>query len=218
MLIAAEVDCFDRNGYCAARRNGADGCMICVMVRGVRIALDFTAPALLALLSLMLPPEALLRTVLACLLHESAHLLMIALTGQKPALLRISAAGLRLELRAPALCPTGALVKILCAGPAVNLLAAAGFFLLGAPESTAANLSLALFNLLPFRSTDGGSLVDTLTEKLICRRPELPGRLRRGLALMTAALLACGLFAGTFRSPSLWGMLVFLVCDELLNT
>ena len=191
--------------------------MVCFVFFGLRLSLDFTAPALLAFLSMYLPPAALARTAAACLLHESAHLLMIALTGQKPALLRISAAGLRLELHAPALCPTGALVKILCAGPAVNLLAAAGFFLLGAPESTAANLSLALFNLLPFRSTDGGSLLDALTEKLICSRPELPGRLRRCLALMTAALLACGLCAGTFRSPSLWGMLVFLVCDELLN-
>ena len=192
--------------------------MICVTVCGLRLAVDFTAPALLALLSLMLPPEALLRTVLACLLHESAHLLMIALTGQKPALLRISAAGLRLEMQAPALCPTGSLALILCAGPAANLLAAGCFLLHGAPESAAANLSLALFNLLPFRSTDGGSLLDALTEhRFIRSQPELPGHLRQSLALLTAVLLACGLCTGTLRSPSLWGMLVFLVCDELLN-
>ena len=50
--------------------------------------MDFTAPALLGMLSLMLPREALLRTLTACLLHECAHLLAAAATGQKPRLLR----------------------------------------------------------------------------------------------------------------------------------
>ena len=139
--------------------------MVCFTVCGLKLAVDFTAPAMLALLSLMLPQEALLRTLAAALLHESAHLLVIALTGQKPERLRISAAGLCLHIQAAALCPARSFVLILCAGPAANLLAAAGLALCGFPESAAANLSLAVFNLLPFRCTDGGSLLHTLAER-----------------------------------------------------
>ena len=161
---------------------------------------------------MILPPDALLRTLAACLLHESAHLLMIALTGRKPSLLRVSAAGLCLEMQAPALCPAGSLIRILCAGPAANLLAAALFYLLGFPESAAANLSPALFNLLPFGCTDGGSLLYTLAEqRLIGSRPELPAKILQGVSLLTAAGMAGMLGAARIRNPLLWGMLGFLV-------
>ncbi len=157
---------------------------------------------MLALLSLLLPPEALLRTLAAALLHESAHLLTIALTGQKPELLRVSAAGLCLNLRAPALCPTGRFAAILCAGPAANLLAAAGLYCCGFPESAAANLSLAVFNLLPLSCTDGGSLLYTLAEqRLIGSRPELPAKILRAVSLATAAVLVTVLLLTLCRLP-----------------
>ena len=173
--------------------------MVCFTVCGLRLAVDFTAPAMLALLSMLLPPEALLWTLAAALLHESAHLLAIALTGQKPALLRVSAAGLCLRIEAPALCPVRSLAAILCAGCAANLLAAAGLFLCGFPESAAANLSLAVFNLLPLSCTDGGSLLYTLAEqKLIGSRPELPARILRAVSLITAAVLCLLILAAVF--------------------
>ena len=185
--------------------------MVCFTVCGLRLAVDFTAPALLALLSLMLPPDAFFRTLAACLLHECAHLLTIALTGQKPKLLRFSAIGMQLEMQAPALCPTGRLVLILCAGPAANLLAAAIFSICGFPESAAANLSPALFNLLPVCGTDGGSLLYTLAEhRYIRSRPELPARILRAASLLTAAALAVLLLSARNRNPLLWGMLGYL--------
>ena len=190
--------------------------MVCFTVFGLTLAVDFTAPALLALLSLMLPQSALLRTLMACLLHESAHLLAMALTGRKPGMLRLSAAGMLLNMQAPALCPAGVFAVILCAGPAANLLAAVLLALYGSPESAAANLSLALFNLLPSRSTDGGSLLYTLLEQRYIRsRPELPARVLRVLFLLTAVALACGMYAAGMRNPSLWGMLLFMLVSEL---
>lgn len=180
--------------------------------------MDFTAPALLGMLSLMLPREALLRTLTACLLHECAHLLAAAATGQKPRLLRVSAAGLRLEMQAPALCPAGAFAVIVCAGPAANLIAAGLLFLSGHPESAAAQLSAALFNLLPCQSTDGGSLLYTLLEQRYIRsRPELPAEILRVLFLLTAGVLAGAMLAAGIRNPPLWGMLGFMLMSELLG-
>ena len=193
--------------------------MVCFTVFGLTLAVDFTAPALLALLSLILPQTALLRTLTACLLHECAHLLAMALTGRKPEMLRLSAAGMLLKMQAPALCPAGAFAVILCAGPAANLLAALLLYRCGSPESAAANLSLALFNLLPSRSTDGGSLLYTLlAQKYIRSRPELPAKILRGLFLLTAGALAWGMHSAGIRNPSLRGMLGFMLLSELLGS
>lgn len=182
------------------------------------LAADFTAPALLALLSLYLTPQAMIQTLSACLLHETAHLLAAALTGQKPSLLRISAAGLRMELRGSMVCPAGRYCLILCAGAAANLLAAGVFALAGLSAAAQANLSLGLFNLLPFRSTDGGTLLHALLERAwIGTRPELPAAVMRAVCCVTAALLCAGLYAAEIRNPSVWGMLIFMFCSDMMR-
>lgn len=188
--------------------------MVCITLFGMTLAVDFTAPALLALLSLILPPYALLQTVSACILHECAHLLTSALTGTCPAMLRISAAGLRLEMQP--LCPPRRFAAVLIAGPAANLIAAAAFGKIGLPDAAAANLSLAMFNLLPYRSTDGGTLLHTGLEHLLIQsRPELPCRIMRGICCITTALLLGLLCAAGIRNPSLLGMLGFMFLSEM---
>lgn len=192
--------------------------MVCFDLFGLRLALDFTAPALLALLSLRLSPAALLRTVAACVLHESAHLLAIAFTGQKPACLRISAAGLRLETQGTALIPLRCFAAILLAGPLANLAAALGLHLLGMPDSAAANLSLCCFNLLPFRSTDGGTLLHAVFEQRdLTHAPERPRRVLLALSLCTAALLFYGMYRRNAVNWSLFGMLIFMIIAEFAD-
>ena len=192
--------------------------MVCFDLFGLRLALDFTAPALLAFLSMYLPPAALARTAAACLLHESAHLLAIAMTGQKPALLRVSAAGLRLETCGTAVIPLRLFAWILLAGPLVNLLAAAGFLLLRMPEAAAANLSLCGFNLLPFRSTDGGTLLYALLEqRYLTKAPEKPRIIGLCLSLGTAAVLWAEMYRSGSMQLSLCGMLLFMISAEFID-
>ena len=191
--------------------------MVCFELFGVRLALDFTAPALFALLSMYLPRAALLQTVSACLLHECAHLLLIAIYGDRPALLRISAAGMRLEARGTALMPLHRFAAILLAGPAANLLAAAAFLGCGMRDAAAANLSLCCFNLLPFRSTDGGTLLFAWLEKLLLTRaPELPRRILRGCGMVTAVCIL-GMLLPEHRNISLCGMTIFMLIAEFAD-
>lgn len=186
--------------------------MVQFRLAGLTLAVDFTAPALLALAALLLPQEMLLRTLAACLLHESAHFLALALTGQRPELLRISAAGLRLELRAAAICPLHKSILILAAGPAANFLAAALLYAAGVPEGGGANLALALFNLLPYRSTDGGTLLHLLLEhRFLESSPERPQQILRAISFLTTAAAAELLCRAGIRNPSLWAMLLFLL-------
>ena len=190
--------------------------MICFELFGLRTALDFSAPALLALLAIYLSPAALCRTAAAGILHECAHLLAIAYTGSKPALLRISASGLRLEAAGTAVMPLHRFAFILLSGPLANLLAAAGFLLTGKTEAAAANLMLCGFNLLPFRCTDGGTLLHALLEhRYLNKAPELPQRIRLCLSLTAAALIFFRMYRSGTLNLSLCGMLIFMAAAEI---
>ena len=193
--------------------------MILMTLAGVEILLDFTAPAWLALLSLMLPRQALYRTAAACLLHETAHILAMRLLHRRPASLRISAAGLCLRMRGDALCPTVPMTLILLAGIAANGAAAAGLYLTGAKAAAYANLSLALLNLLPFPDTDGGTLLELLlSQRLLSAAPERIGRILLVTGAVTALLFAGLLYRAEIVNPSLWGMLVFLTGGQLVRS
>ena len=189
--------------------------MVCIRLFGMNLAVDFTAPALLALLLLVLPAAAVWLTVSAALMHECAHLLMLALLHRRPAMLRLSAAGLRMETAGTAVIPLRLFAWILLAGPLANLAAGAAFLAAGLPAAAAANFSLCLFNLLPFRSTDGGSLLFALLEAwLLPHMPELPLRIMRLAALLTSMLLFCGMHLLRLHNPSLTGMIAFMLLSE----
>lgn len=192
--------------------------ILCITILGTELAVDFTAPALLALLSLCLPMPAFCQMCAACLLHETAHIAAMLLCGRKPALLRISAAGMRLTLGADALCPLPQLTAILLSGAAANFAAAAALSAAGLPDAAAANLSLGLFNLLPYRSTDGGTWLAALLEPRYIAHA--PGRLRtilRICCIFTTLLLSAALLAAHSRNLSIWSMVIFMTAAEFFG-
>ena len=182
------------------------------------IAVDFTAPALLALLLLVLPPHAVMQTVAAGLVHEAAHLIAIAALRRKPLSLRISAAGLQLTAAGTAVMPLRTFAAILLAGPIANLLCAGGFLVSGMHGAAAAHLSLCLFNLLPCRSTDGGTLLyAALEQRFLPHSPELPRRILRLLCTAAVALIALRMYRTGLHNLSLGAMLVYLLLAEYLT-
>lgn len=182
------------------------------------LAVDFTAPALLALLLLVLPPHAVLQTAAAGLLHEAAHLTAIAAAHRKPLSLRISAAGLQLTAAGTAVMPLRTFAGILLAGPLVNLLCAGCFAAAGVRSAAAANLSLCLFNLLPCRSTDGGTLLCAVLEQyLLPHSPCLPRQIMRLLCTAAVLLLGFWMYRSAYRNLSLCAMLVYLLLAEWLT-
>ena len=180
------------------------------------LVLDFTAPAWGALLSLMLPRPVLLRTLLAGLLHESAHLAVMRLCRQRPESMRISAAGLCLRMRGEALCPLPQHCAVLLAGPLANALAGGICLALGEQPFGYANLSLGMLNLLPFSGTDGGSLLHALlTHALLARAPGRILTVTRAATLLTACLTAGALAAARIGSPPMWTVLLWLTVTGL---
>ena len=193
--------------------------MAVVTVFGMMLAADFTAPALLALLILIQPQTAVLQMLAACVLHESAHFLAAAIMHQRPASLHISAAGLRLTLRQSALCPFRTSAVILSAGAAANFLAAAVLRLSGHSAAAGVQLAIGMFNLLPYRCTDGGTLLElTAAELLLPRHGAWIPPLLRGIALTTSVLLGGAMLLCGLHSVPLAAMLCYLTAAEFTGT
>ena len=180
------------------------------------VLIDFSAPAWLALLAIMLPRAVLWQTLAAALLHESAHLLAMYFTHQRPQSMQVSAAGLCLHMRADELCPLGKHCAVLLSGPLANLLAAAVFLLCGCTGAARAGLSLGVLNLLPFSGTDGGSLVYVLlSHRLLQTHPARILPTVRAVSLLTCAVLGGLFLAAKTDSLPLWGILLYLLAGSV---
>lgn len=192
--------------------------MVYVTIRGLRIGVDFTLPALGALLCMSMPLSELMMLLTACVLHEGAHLLAMWYCGCKPSLLRISAAGMQLSAEHLAVFPFPRQAMILLAGAAMNLLAAALLLLCGMRMAALWNLAAAIFNLLPYRAADGGTLLYIwLEERLGTARGDRLDGIWYGMVLLFTAIFVMGLCFLPARTPLLWAMLALLAASEFLR-
>lgn len=137
--------------------------------------------------------EWLAAAVLAAVVHESGHLLMLRCFGAGRGRLRIDGAGLNWERRGRTI-GYGAELLSLLAGPAANGLAAllfariaaasgwqGGYFLAGT------QLVLGSFNLLPVLPLDGAQALETFLSWLI--EPVTAYRVTSAVSLLTLGML-----------------------------
>ena len=108
------------------------------------------------------------RTVLAfytvCAIHEAGHLFAMELTGSRAISADFTAAGIRIETRRTGAEPLSRSLAVLIAGPAANT---AVYILLGLTGCgglfAMLNAAAAVYNMLPFRSLDGGAILSLFT-------------------------------------------------------
>ncbi len=184
----------------------------------MQLRIDFTAPALGALMCLLLPMSEVSLMCFAALLHESAHFLAFCCCGCKPQMLRISAVGMNLCGEHLAVYPLKKQTVMLLAGVTANF--AAGMLCLQAGYASAAmwQFATAFCNLLPYRSTDGGTLLYLLLEHAAgaeyAHRVESIWRL---WIVFVTVLFACWMLHQPQCSVSMWAMLLFFFAAEWLR-
>jgi tetratricopeptide (TPR) repeat protein len=131
------------------------------------------------------------------LVHELGHAALFDYFGVKPSIRLYSGGGMTMGIRLP----TRQSIVVSAAGPGMGLIIGgiAALAAISSPRLWAnpimqdviwANLGLSLLNLLPFRGTDGGSILNELTELLLGRPAATTGRV---VALVVLAATCLGL-------------------------
>ncbi len=137
---------------------------------GLRVVLDFTFFAMLGVFfSLEGRGEETGHILAALLIHELGHLAAASAVRMPMERMTFSCFGIELVRKSgvPAAWWEEALVYL--AGPAVNLLCAAGFLCCGQRflRAGAVQLVLGVFQLLPVGALDGGCLAETVLEHFL---------------------------------------------------
>ena len=153
-------------------------------------------------------------TMRACMaaaaVHELAHLAAMRLLHWAACEVRFTAWGIRLVRRERIPYPYGAECAVLLAGPAANLLLAAGFACAGRwTPGGAAQLSLGLFNLLPVTPLDGGQALHAALRRVLpLRRAD---RVADFLTLAVLLPLMALLILQLLRQRMNWSLLASVV-------
>ncbi|MDR1805756.1 MAG: site-2 protease family protein [Clostridium sp.] len=98
----------------------------------------------------------------SCVAHELGHLVCLLYFGEQPRSVRLGAFGMRIERTGAVMLNLRQECALALAGPGVNLLLALIFAVIRGENAQAfrqaalVNLGIALFNLLPIESLDGG--------------------------------------------------------------
>ncbi len=137
--------------------------MFVFFVNRIRIEVQFLFFATLTLWVLLDPTGVALLGVVASLLHECGHLLLLWQFGCKPRKIAFELGGIAVIKSGYQLPPTRE-VLVLAAGSLTNFLLALLFFS-HSPTFAAINLLVGGFNLLPLSMLDGGKLLAILCDR-----------------------------------------------------
>ena len=133
---------------------------------GVRVDISYPLAAVMTLAMIYDSSMSALVCLLAVLIHEGGHLLMLGISGAMPGRIRITLFDISIVDRGKALRSTGYELAVVLAGITANLLLAGTSFVINSifpchfwEGLIYANLTMALFNGLPVDSLDGGQAV-----------------------------------------------------------
>lgn len=136
--------------------------MISFKYSGVSVKIGFSFLVFNALIFLIRDSRLIMAFYAACAIHEAGHIAALRLTGGSVAGVELSGAGIRIDTRKNCTYSLRSRLFVLVAGPAANLTVYALFNCHGGVFPML-NLAAALYNLLPYRSLDGGAIIALFT-------------------------------------------------------
>lgn len=166
-----------------------------------------------ALIFLMRSSGLILSFFAVCLLHEAGHLITLILTGGRISTVDISGAGIVIGTRKDGRVTDKSRLYVLLAGPAVNILLYIIMNTMGYHGCFAQlNLIAALYNMLPYRSLDGGAIISQLSVGTVCERAVM--HILNAVKLMIIAFSAVAVyFFGREAFPLLAASIALFIGD-----
>lgn len=175
--------------------------MLSFRLFGVRVVVTIWFAALFALLFMY---DARLTT--SCFIfmaaHELGHIIPYLCFGGRISAVELLLGRIEIKRRGGAINENAELLSLL-GGSLINLIFAASFYLLKIEKLAAINFALALFNLLPVYSLDGGEIVKNISERFLSSWAV--ERLRRTLSFVFGlGIMSFGFYAIIgFRNPTI---------------
>ncbi len=145
--------------------------MISIRIGGAAVRIHFSFLVFNALIFLMRSSGLILSFYGVCLLHEAGHLIALRLTGGSIRAVDIGGAGIVIGTRKGGSISDKSSLFVLLSGPAANILLYVLLSIYGYHGSFAQlNLIAAVYNMLPYRSLDGGAIISQLSVGTVCER------------------------------------------------
>lgn len=142
-----------------------------VVICGVRFRIDFSFLVFAALIFIIEEGALVSAFFTVCLIHEIGHAAAICMSGGKISSVTFYGTGIIMTHSRREIIPLKTELFILLSGPAINIFL---YFILrklhGMEQFALLNLCAAVFNLLPYSSLDGGSVLRLLADNLQCGR------------------------------------------------
>jgi len=159
--------------------------MIKFRIFSTEIRIGFSFFMFMALIFMMNNLRSIMMFFLACAVHEAGHLTAMCILGAESRCIIISGLGIRIVQSRDNMISCFRTIIILLSGVIVNfLIFVSGFF---ESEFSEINLILFLFNMLPFRNLDGGSILLCIGE--ILKREYESEILLRILAIVISVII-----------------------------
>lgn len=138
--------------------------MVKFSIHGFEVSVTFGFLLVITLLSVTSSPSLGFTAIASCVIHELGHCFAAVILNVKIKSLTLWAGGVQMQ-RESRLVSVGTELFILISGPLFNLIFAVIYSLYGLSDAAGVNLALAIFNLFPYSSLDGGCVIRAFLER-----------------------------------------------------
>ena len=183
--------------------------MVELKIRRTSLRLDFSFFAVVAIYLLLDESGFGLAALSACAMHETAHLIAMALFGVPVRQLTLYGAGIRITARLDKVKQLYKVI-ILSVGCVANFAAAFVFWKLGEYGAFAVNIYTGIFNLLPIGELDGAKLLKAAVVKR-CRAENVDKILKISAIMTSTVCLFAVIVVGGNVSISLLTTCLYIV-------
>lgn len=179
---------------------------------GITFRLSLLFPAAVIVLMLWDNSNFILLCLFASLLHEAGHALAMLIVHDCPRRVTMGIFGIRVERDRACYLSYRAMVAVSLAGPLVNAFCFTLFWHLDQPTAAVVHAGLALFNLLPVSTLDGGEALYAM----LCLRMTEEEATRAALIVSVAVIFPLAIAGFWLLLSESHNFTLLLMCGYLL--